>query len=144
MPIGGAFNVKFILGARSLKQGNNECILYIIGCTIQVPRVVYSHHISGSIRSSNLADPHHLIRGCGSAILLDRIEVNKQGTNNCIIIFFCILQQCLVFLSSIFVNICMLIFYDMGHIYCYRKRFSSDMSCHKSPPCRPIMNCFHN
>ena len=46
MPIGGAFNVKFILGARSLKQGNNECIVYIIGCTIQVlysqilPRVV--------------------------------------------------------------------------------------------------------
>ena len=26
MPIGGAFNVKFISGARSLKQGNNECI----------------------------------------------------------------------------------------------------------------------
>ena len=38
----------------------------------------------------------------------------------------------------------LLFFYDMGHIYCYRKRFSSDMSCHKSPPCKPIMNCFHN
>ena len=75
MPIGGAFNVKFILGARSLKQGNNECIVYIIGCTIQVPRVVYSHHISGSIRSSNLADPHSLIRGCESATLLDRIDI---------------------------------------------------------------------
>ena len=29
----------------------------------------------GSIRSSNLADPHPLIRGCGSATLLDRIDI---------------------------------------------------------------------
>ena len=50
------------------------------GCTIKVlyfqivPRVVYSH-IFGSIRSSNLADPHSLIRGCESATLLDRIDI---------------------------------------------------------------------
>ena len=40
-----------------------------------VCRVVYSHHISGSIRSSNLADPHSFIRGCESATLLDRIDI---------------------------------------------------------------------
>ena len=59
----------------SLKEGNNEFIVYIIGCTIQVTRVVYSHHISGSIRSSNLAYSHSLVRGCEFATLLDRIDI---------------------------------------------------------------------
>ena len=37
MPVGGAFNVKFILGARSLKQGNNnECIVYITSISTSV------------------------------------------------------------------------------------------------------------
>ena len=63
------------------------------GCTIKVlyfhivPRVVYSH-IFGSIRSSNLAYPHPFIRGCGSAILLDRIEVYtdiEHGLDPCVV-----------------------------------------------------------
>ena len=34
---------------------------------------------------------------------------------------------------------------NIHYINCCWKRFSSDMSCHKSPPCRPIiMHCFHN
>ena len=83
---------------RENKQGNNERTVYnIIGCTIQVlyshkvPKVVYSH-ISGSIRSSNLADPHPLIRGCGSATLLDRIDI-EHGSDPFVVWLLHVLQH---------------------------------------------------
>ena len=59
------YTLNFIIG---------DCTIKVLYFHIVPTRVVYSH-IFGSIRSSNLADPHPLIRGCGSAILLDRIEV---------------------------------------------------------------------
>ena len=58
MPIGGAFNVKFILGARSLKQGNNECIVYIIGCTIHYWMYIIVYHVRYLKLISNLVWIH--------------------------------------------------------------------------------------
>ena len=51
-----AFNVKIILGARSLKQGNNECIVHIIGWTLQVlySRMFYYHVIESQDASRNI------------------------------------------------------------------------------------------